>query len=150
MAEPDNRESREGRKLRPSQAKEGVYAWLDDVLFGGGEVTVLALPTMVVVVMFTRLTTVKSAAAFSLLAMVLAVGTLRGDWVEVGAPWPDLTARVAAFRTVLYGAIFVAGGVGGALVESATGNGVLTALAAMAVPLVLLAAYPHYARWRRA
>lgn len=149
MAEPDSRESREGRKLRPKQAKEGIYAWLDDVLFGGGEVTFLTLPTMVVVVMFTRLTRVKSAAAFSFLAMVLVVGTLRGDWVDVGASWPDLSVRVAGFRTVLYGAVFVAGGVGGALVESLTGNGVLTALAAMVVPVVLLVAYPHYAQWRR-
>lgn len=150
MAGPDNRETRERRRLRPKKGKEGVDAWLDDVLFGGGEVTFLVLPTMTWFVMFTPYTRAKSASAFTFFTMVVVVGTLRGGWVDVGAPWPQFTVRRGLFRVPLYGGVFLAGGIAGALVETHVAGGVPTALTAMVVPVALLVGYVHYAAWRGA
>lgn len=148
MPGPEDTERHERRRLRPSRGKDGFDALLDDLLFGGGEVTFLAMPTLTWLVIYTRFRPVKAAAAFTFFTMAFYVGILRGGWVDVGAPWPGLTVRRALFRVPLYGAVLFLGGFAGALVEHLQGKGPLAAVAAILVPVVLLSVYPHYARWR--
>jgi hypothetical protein len=96
--EPGFRE-REERRIRPRERKEGTDRWIQDVFFAFGQTILLGWPMLLLVFQTPYVyEEVSLTAIVGFLAIVLALGTLRGGWVDVGKPWPLLSASVLGGR----------------------------------------------------
>ncbi len=92
--EPGFRE-REERRIRPREEKEGTDRWIQDVFFAFGQTIILGWPMLLLVFQTPYVYEEASLSAMvGFVSIVLALGTFRGGWVDVGRPWPRLSASV--------------------------------------------------------
>lgn len=88
--------------------KDAFGAWLDDIGYAFGEVSVLSLPLLLYVV-YTgnpRYFGVTYAAFLAWMTMVVCVGTIRGGWVSPVATdvrgWVSLKPSLVLLRLLYY------------------------------------------------
>ncbi|WP_224449501.1 hypothetical protein [Haloprofundus salilacus] len=134
--------ARRGRDGEPFSNR--FERWLDFIFFAAMEVSFLVLPVLVLLLGVRPAGPASAAAMTSLSTTVVAVGSFRGRYLDVGA-WP----RVGQFRTMpirsaYYGSVVGVGTYLGTAVYLRTGVGWTVVVVPAALSLLALAALPRF------
>ncbi|WP_232819753.1 hypothetical protein [Haloprofundus halophilus] len=117
--------------------------WLGFVFFAAMEVSFLTLPVLVLLLGVRPAGPVSAAALASLSIAVVAVGSFRGRYLDVGA-WPRVgQVRTMPIRSAYYGGAVAAGTLLGTELYLRTGVGWLGVFAPVVFVLLALAAFPR-------
>jgi|AntDeeMinimDraft_5_1070356.scaffolds.fasta_scaffold07609_4 hypothetical protein len=126
-----------------SPEKVGIERWIEGVFFGGAEVAVLGVPTLVSLLDAPANAAVKFAAIVSLSTAAVAIGTVRTGWTALA--WPPMTARLLLVRVGYHNLTVLVAAYGGAAVDRLAGSALVTAAFAAAVAVGAVWAFPRIA-----
>jgi len=136
-------EQTEHRRLREREEKPGYAQWLDYVFFTGGEMLGLSIPAILAAIYVPVASNVVQSAQLLALAVGVALAaTIRCEWVDVGHPWPAVSARTVLARAGWYPAVMILGPFTAPRVWEASGSVVPAVGVALATGIVLAAGVP--------
>jgi hypothetical protein len=136
--------SMEERQLRTRDEKEGVEQWVESVFFAVGEVTFLGLPAFYGLMDAEPNVSLKFAALFSWLALVVCVGSFGGPWLDVD--WPPVTPLLLLLRLLYYNVVIAAVAYVGAAIDLSLHSPAVTATVAVLLAVGSALVFPRLAR----
>lgn len=126
----------ERRQIEPRSEKRGVDRWLEDLFFGGGEVTLFGIPGLVALMTVEPNDPVKFAALVGWMGLSVAVGTVRGGWLPPVPAWIRKTRWTFLPLLVFHAGVLWLAGIGGMRAELAYGTRFASIAVATAIPVV--------------
>lgn len=127
----------------------GFEQWLEDVVWGMLEVSILGMPALLSVASTSTFFVERHrSAAVALVVLTLAVGTIRGGRTRLASDWPPVTNAMLLLRAGYYSGTLALAAYGGAMVEVYAGGFAATAFAAV-IALLAVVSFPGLATWVR-
>lgn len=125
----------------------GFEQWLEDVVWGMLEVSILGMPALLSVASTSTFFVERHrSAAIALIVLTFAVGTIRGERTRLAIDWPSMTTAMLLLRAGYYSGTLALAAYGGAMVEVYVGVFAATVFAAV-VALLAVASFPKLATW---
>jgi hypothetical protein len=150
-ADSTRRSSWYGLGTRHYAEKDRFGRFLDDLVFTFADVSLFAMPSLMVVAgsVDVRPFGLKATAFVAWLAMVLTAALLRGGWVRppwtAVRGWVSWTPSILALRLVYYNLALALAVVGGVTLAVVTGTPALAGGFALLVGVGAIAAFPRSA-----
>jgi len=126
--------------------KEGLEDWTEKVFYALFEVSILALPALLVTSATGPDVIGQSfGVSVSLLTLVLGIATVRSEYDPIGIEWPRLFPAAVLARVVWYNSTIVLAGFGGRAIDLLTVERFGTVVFAVSVSIVAIATLPRFA-----